>query len=103
MDGRRVKRLRALDLVLQQAHESKWTITTPGLEDRIARLLSPLLLSPDAQKQYVDSLVNLLRLEAQNRKRVRIDFASGGYELVDEPTTETLPRLDQSVSTKTPA
>ncbi len=103
MDGRRVKRLRALDLILQQAHESKWTITTPGLEDRIARLLSPLLLSPDAQKQYVDSLVNLLRLEAQNRKRVRIDLASGGYELVEEPTAETLPRPEQPVAMKTSA
>jgi len=103
MDGRRVKRLSALNLILEEAHRNQWTITTPGVDQKIARLLSPLLLSPDAEKQYVDTLLNLLKLEAQNHKRVRIDFATGGYELVEEPTAETLPRPEQPVAMKTSA
>ena len=103
MDGRRVKRLTALNLILEEAHRNTWTIATPGVEQRMVRLLSPLLLSPDAQKQYVDTLLNLLKLEAQNRKRVRINLTTGGYELVEEPTAETLPRPEQPVAMKTSA
>jgi hypothetical protein len=99
-DGRRVKRLATISRILEELHTSRLTLTSPGIEQYVERLLGPWMLSPDAQKQYVASLMYLLKVEAQSGKRVQIDLSTGGYKLLDTPA---LPAPMQPVAMKTSA
>ena len=86
-DGRRVKRLATIRLVLEELHKSRLTEASPGVEQYVEKLLGPWMLSPDALKQYVASLMSLLRVEARSGRRVEIDLSTGGYKLVELPAT----------------
>jgi hypothetical protein len=89
VDGRRAKRFDIFQNVLDQAARDNQTASVPGIEKYLKQLLSIFLLSPSAERQYIDALMKLLRLEAGHPGK-RVDLSSGMVKLVDRPAVNPL-------------
>ena len=81
-DGRSRKRVAILETLLEEFHLNKVTAASPNLEALIRKQLDRFLLSHSAEKQYVETVKKLLRLELVNPGK-RVDLSSGLVCLVD--------------------